>query len=284
MDERTVRRLVHEATTAFGIDATGLVPLGGATGQVLGDDEVVLRLGWSGVLDHEQRAAEAASTAVPVPALLDRYDSSSGDEAVMLLRRAPGTDAGALEGLSVDRARRRGAACGGAQLALGTVSAPRGFTVVDGWAHARLPRGADAPGAVAETRPVLLHLDLHPLNIMLGEDDEVTAVIDWTNASSGPADLDRARSASILHLDPHTVVLRDEPLWRAFVEGWTVAARLDTVPPDATAWACRAMLDDLAGRHTPDELAHVQDALVVAEAGQATGPESVSLSRPRPAG
>lgn len=48
-----------------------------------------------------------------------------------------------------------------------------------------------APGGV----PVL-HMDLHPLNVLLAEDGPV--VIDWSNARRGPAGLDVAMTALIL--------------------------------------------------------------------------------------
>lgn len=42
----------------------------------------------------------------------------------------------------------------------------------------------------------LLHLDLHPANVLLGEDGSV--VIDWCNSRRGPAGLDVAMTALIL--------------------------------------------------------------------------------------
>ena len=57
---------------------------------------------------------------------------------------------------------------------------------------------ADASGrGVAPGRhPVVLHLDLHPGNVVLSPRGPV--VIDWTNARGGPAALDRAVTAHIL--------------------------------------------------------------------------------------
>ncbi|ACZ20728.1 putative homoserine kinase type II (protein kinase fold) [Sanguibacter keddieii DSM 10542] len=247
MDEQQVVRLVRAAAAAFGVDPARLERLGGATGQVLAVDDVVLRVGYPGVLDHEQVASKAAGHVVPVPATLDRYDDPAGDGAVVLLRRAAGTDAGALEGMSPERARRRGVACGRVQVALGQVPAPAGFPTV-----------RDA-GPAAER--MLLHLDLHPLNILLDDDDQVTAVVDWTNAAAGPATFDLARTASVLTLDPHLVPLLGHPVWDAFLGGWTEAAGLDALPPEATAWACRYMLEDLGGRYPEAGLAHVRAAL-----------------------
>lgn len=260
MDEQLVARLVHEASRELGLPPDRLVQLGGATGRVFGVDDVVLRVSWPEVLDHEQLASTAAAGVVPVPEILGRYDSPSGDGAAALIRRAPGADAAALDGMSPDRARRRGRACGAAQAAIWTVPAPAGLAALS-----RAEVGATEVDGV-EQAAVLLHLDLHPLNILLGEDDEVTAVIDWTNAAAGPAAYDRARTASIFHLDPHAVPLLGDPTWRAFLDGWTESAQLDSVPAHATAWACRYMLDDVAGRYDDEGLRFVQAALAEAEA------------------
>lgn len=78
---------------------------------------------------------------------------------------------------------------------LADAMAVRRITVEEGAAvlaelHDRL-HAIVAPGGV----PVL-HLDLHPLNILLPEDGPV--VIDWSNARPGPAGLDVAMTAIIL--------------------------------------------------------------------------------------
>lgn len=52
------------------------------------------------------------------------------------------------------------------------------------------------PRVSADPSARLLHLDLHPGNVMLGPRGPV--VIDWRNARDGPADLDLALSALIL--------------------------------------------------------------------------------------
>lgn len=58
--------------------------------------------------------------------------------------------------------------------------------------HTRLHALPPRPGA---TEPVL-HLDMHPENVVLTERGPV--VIDWTNATDGPPDLDVALTAVIL--------------------------------------------------------------------------------------
>jgi tRNA A-37 threonylcarbamoyl transferase component Bud32 len=52
------------------------------------------------------------------------------------------------------------------------------------------------PSAEGGRRPRVVHLDLHPENVVLAADGPV--VIDWTNASVGAGGLDRAMTALIL--------------------------------------------------------------------------------------
>ena len=112
----------------------------------------------------------------------------------------------------------------------------------------------------------LLHLDLHPYNVLVDDDGEPTGVIDWTNAAGGDPQLDAARTWSILVLDPAAIRLRANPGWRVLTENWLQAERLREIPAAARAWACSFMLEDLAQRHAPAALAHVRDALRQAEA------------------
>ena len=190
---------------------------------------------------------------VPVPATLGRFDGADGS--VVLLPRIDAATAVPPAGYGPERARRRGEACGRAQLALGEVPAPAGLPLV----------GPTAEPVTGGGPARLLHLDLHPLNVLVDEDDAVAAVLDWTNAAAGPADYDRARTASIFALAPAARELRGDPAWDAFVDGWTTTARLDDVPPAAMAWACEYMLADLAAWYTEDELAHVRAAREDAE-------------------
>jgi aminoglycoside phosphotransferase (APT) family kinase protein len=72
---------------------------------------------------------------------------------------------------------------------LGVAEAARLFARLHDDLHA-LPWPGAAPGEA------LLHLDLHPLNVLMG--DAGAVVIDWSNARTGPAGLDVAMSALIL--------------------------------------------------------------------------------------
>ncbi|MCG7286484.1 aminoglycoside phosphotransferase family protein [Cellulomonas sp. ACRRI] len=245
----------------LGLDPRSLTALGGATGEVFGAGDVVLRLGARERLDVEAAATRAAAAVVPVAEVLDRVDTEDGS--AVLLRRVRGRVALDLDDPDTDRARRRGAACGAAQRALAGVRAPGGVPAAPahGLPARPVPRGA---------APALLHLDLHPFNILLDDRDEVTAVLDWPNAAAGPADLCRARTWAVLHLDPAAAPVRDHPVWRALVTGWSAGARLDDLDDDARAWGCRFLLEDLRTRRTSDELAPARAALARLEAG--TGP------------
>jgi aminoglycoside phosphotransferase (APT) family kinase protein len=108
-----------------------------------------------------------------------------------------------------------------------------------------------ADGAVGRSGARLLHLDLHPFNILVSDGAEVTGVLDWANAAAGDPALDRARSWTILNLDPAAQARRAEPGWRALTDGWAESGALDAIPAAACAWACRFMLADLVRRYPP---------------------------------
>lgn len=83
------------------------------------------------------------------------------------------------------KAERRGEQCGLVHGALARVPAPPGLEPVT--CGTAMPAGS----------PTLLHLDLHPFNILIDADGE-PVVIDWANAATGPAELDAARTATIM--------------------------------------------------------------------------------------
>jgi aminoglycoside phosphotransferase (APT) family kinase protein len=64
---------------------------------------------------------------------------------------------------------------------------------------------APPDSAAPPTGDRLLHLDLHPFNVLVDEQGDVSGVLDWANVAGGHPDLDRARSWSILTLDPAAV-------------------------------------------------------------------------------
>jgi aminoglycoside phosphotransferase (APT) family kinase protein len=108
----------------------------------------------------------AAAAGIPVPAV---HEVTATD---MVLDRVHGTTM--LDDLLAHpwRARRHAATLSGLHRRLGGVTAPE-------WLPAPVGDGDS-----------LLHLDLHPGNVMLGRDGPV--IIDWANAARGPAGADPA--------------------------------------------------------------------------------------------
>jgi Ser/Thr protein kinase RdoA (MazF antagonist) len=222
------------------------VSLGGATGSAWGCGDSVLRIGNSEVIRREILVMRAASGALPVPEVLaaaDFIDDQQRPRAALLLTRLPGRPAADLADVSPARARRLGEVCGHLHAALATVSPPPGLRAAPA-----------APASDASATPCLLHLDLHPFNVLLNKAGEVSGVLDWANAAAGPAVLDRARTWSILTLDPDVQPFRAESRREALLQGWARTAEFAELPAAARAWACRFMLSDLAERHPASRL------------------------------
>ena len=134
--------------------------------------------------------------------------------------------------------------------------------------HGSIPAGIDwqgwaGPGEdalrarLAATCPrpdALLHLDYHPLNVLVDRHG-VTAVLDWANAALGDPRADAARTLSILRFFAGFPQLsHGQGLARLgpFVAGWrhgyeAGAGPLSDFPP-YRAWAAAVMVHDLAPR------------------------------------
>ncbi|WP_217428566.1 phosphotransferase family protein [Microlunatus speluncae] len=95
--------------------------------------------------------------------------------------------------------------------------------------------------------PRLLHLDYHPLNVLV-RDDKIVAVLDWANATLGDPRYDRARTESILALSPDPDGTLAPLLDRAIAAWRTGYDAADDLDPDFRRWAGAAMLIDLAPR------------------------------------
>ena len=236
---------LERAAVGFGLEPEALRPLGGRSGSAWSDGHVVLRVGER--VATEVAAAAAAAGRLPVPAVLGRLELDG--RSAVLLERVPGRPAGELALDSPGAAAAAGRACGALHDALAEVACPPGLR--------------DVPGAACTERR-LLHLDLHPFNVLVDDDGEPTGVIDWANAAGGDPELDRARTWSLLTLDPSARELQGNPGWAALTEHWLHAGRMHALSASARRWACRFMLTDLAERHTRAELSHVHDAMRVA--------------------
>lgn len=248
---------VARAAEAFGLDAAALRPLGGASGSSWDAGSRVLRVGRCARVDTELAAAAAVAAMLPVPRVIGRVEV--GGNSAVLLERLPGQPAADLARQRPHLAHAAGWACGGIYARLAQVAPPAGV------APARHPSaGLDSSG-----RACVLHLDLHPFNVLVGGNAELTGVLDWANAAAGPSVLDRARSWAILALDPAARARAGQPGWRLLADGWPEAAALRDLPAVARAWACRFMLTDLGRRYSLSDLRHVSEALAQAEAGTA---------------
>jgi aminoglycoside phosphotransferase (APT) family kinase protein len=126
--------------------------------------------------------------------------------------------------------------------------------------------------AVAREPGILLHLDYHPLNVLVAG-GRISAILDWANARTGDPRADLARTVSILHFAPHwgsppapvQTIAR-----RAFAAGWRRGYREAAGPMTGMApfyaWAGAVMVRDLTPRLgrsdlpwlTPSLLEHVQ--------------------------
>lgn len=122
---------------------------------------------------------------------------------------------------------------------------------------------------VAPHRPAaLLHLDYHPLNVLVAE-GEVAAVLDWANARVGDPRADLARTLSILRLAPlprGPAAPAAVAALRAIEAGWRrgyreAAGRIggQELAPFC-AWAGAVMLRDLAPRLGRADLPWLTDA------------------------
>ena len=112
----------------------------------------------------------------------------------------------------------------------------------------------DCLRAAARGPDVLLHLDFHPMNVLV-VDGRVSALLDWANARAGDPRADLARTASILRfapLDPEVPRPLGSLLRRLFVAGWRrgyreVAGQVAGMAP-FYAWAGAVMVRDLTPR------------------------------------
>lgn len=112
-------------------------------------------------------------------------------------------------------------------------------------------------------RETVLHLDLHPGNVLLSPNGPV--VIDWSTAAAGPAGADIARTVVIMTVGEADIpwLLRAAvgAVRRTFVRAFRSAAHVD--PQPYLADACRVRLDDLNAK--PVELARLRAMLVKLE-------------------
>ena len=231
---------VERAAAGFGLDRSSCAPLGGRSGSAWSDGDVVLRVG-----EHVADEVAGRLGRGRPPSRFPGF--STGSSATT---SAPSCSSGSRDDQPASwpwTAR--------------PVPQPPAALVAelhDALAKSPAPPGLrDAPGADCRERR-LLHLDLHPFNVLVDDGGEPTGVIDWANAAAGDPELDRARTWSLLTLDPAARDLGKHPGWATLTEHWLQAGRMHALSAAARIWACRFMLADLAARHSRAELAHIR--------------------------
>ena len=269
---------VRVALRALGLpaDADVIPAAGGASGsawRVRVDDAIfVMRHAGSGPMVASRLAAMAAArdAGLAVPDVLRRATTADGD--VVLLSWLPGVSLlDALARAPAD-ARHYGERMGGLHRRLHRIAAPP-----------EVIRAAEDPGHPFGTgRDVralprgdrLLHLDWHPLNLLVDEAArEIVGIVDWDNARAGHPSLDLARTRSILTLEPGLADLAEPVRGRlpdlldAWADGYGPEAR--AIPRASDAWAGRVMLADLVPRYPdrPDALNEIRRWADAAAAG-----------------
>lgn len=211
-----------------------------------------MRIGGTEQLRHEVLAMKAASSVLPVPQQLDFAELTDGEHdavAALLLTRLPGRPAGDLADVPPLHARRLGEVCGRLHELLAAVEAPQGLRPAPPLGVTELVR--------RRSPSRLLHLDLHPFNVLVDK-GEVSGVIDWANAAAGAPELDRARTWSVSTFDPEAASFRRRPAGAALLEGWSVAARWVELSATARAWAREYMMRDLRERYPALRLDHLR--------------------------
>lgn len=120
--------------------------------------------------------------------------------------------------------------------------------------------------AHANAEAMLLHLDYHPLNVLV-QDGAISGVVDWTNVNGGDPRADVARTSTILRFLPgHPVWTpqRNARLRRLLLSGWrhgyrSIAGALTGMAP-FYAWAGALMQRDLSPRLGRNDLPWLTEA------------------------
>ena len=260
---------VSAALTALGVpsDAEVEPAAGGASGSAwrvsVGGTTWVMRTLGSGRTASSRVAAMAAAggAGLPAPEVLRRATTPAGE--VALLAWLPGVPLFEALARAPALTGHYGQRMGRLHRRLHEVEAPA--EVIGSSEDMGHPFGAGrgVPGLPHGDR--LLHLDWHPLNLLVDESvGEIVGIVDWDNARAGDPSLDLARTRSILTLEPgladipDAVRLRLPELLDAWADGYGDEAR--AIPAAANVWAGLVMLADLAPRYAdrPGALDHIR--------------------------
>lgn len=211
----------------------------------------VLRPEQHGTAQREVAALQAAHQAgLPVPEL--HTYGSWHEHPALLLGWCAGQPLWAVLGQQPWRVRSLGLAFGRAQAHMHRIAAPPGLS--ESWIAWA---GDDRQLAERLTReqrspPALIHLDYHPLNVLV-DHDRVGCILDWANARAGDPRADIARTYSILRVEPFGSGSPLLELGRRLLSlFWLRGYREVAGPVDQSAlfraWAGAVMQRDLAHR------------------------------------
>jgi aminoglycoside phosphotransferase (APT) family kinase protein len=206
---------------------------------------------------HREVAAMdlARAGGIPVPAV--HAEGSWKGCPALLLTWMPGTPLLHELVARPSRAWALGVALGRTQAAIHAISVPPGhFAGSRSWIDWGDPD--DALRQLLRDRAgdhlALLHLDLHPMNVLV-EGREITAVLDWANVRSGDPRADLARTASIIEFAPLLEVTPAPAagiVRRLLRSGWRHGYREAAGPIRGMApfysWAALVMVKDLSPR------------------------------------
>jgi aminoglycoside phosphotransferase (APT) family kinase protein len=237
-------------------DADVAAAADGASGSAwrvnLAEGAFVIRFAGSATIARSRLASMAAASAadLPVPEVVRAATSAHGE--VVLLRWLPGVSLLDAVSRAPSDTMHYATQMGGLHRRLHAIAAPPDVVRVTDDRGRPFNAGRDVAGLPRGDR--LLHLDWHPLNLVVDESaGEIIGIIDWDNARAGDPSLDLARTRSILTLEPG---LEDLPrhvrdrlpeLLDGWADGYGAEAR--AIPQAAEVWACRVMLADLAPRY-----------------------------------
>lgn len=244
--------------------ARSIVPVtGGADTQIwrvsLPDGDLALRL----LRANQQASAVRERVAMDVareagiPAPRVRMAGDVSGQPVLLIDWLPGNPLLHAIYETPWKTWRFGRAFGQMQARIHQIPAPADVTSA---AHAWIDWANPDPELAVRLRQqaseetVLLHLDYHPLNVLVRE-DAISGVLDWTNADGGDPRADVARTGAILRFlpgNPAWALERNVRVRRLLLVGWQrgyqqIAGPLTGMAP-FHAWAGALIQRDLAPR------------------------------------
>jgi len=222
------------------------------------------------MMRREVAAMTAAATAgIAVPQI--RAEGNWRERPVLLLSWMPGRPLRAELRARPWSAWALGVQFGRQQAAIHTIAAPAAVckhpTSWIAWAD---PDNAlrTCLRAAARGPDVLLHLDFHPMNVLVSG-GLISGVIDWANTRAGDPRADLARTAAILRFAPFTSGLPHvlaRVVRRVLIAGWRHGYREAAGPVKGMtpfyAWAGAVMMRDLAPRLGRPELPWITPAFL----------------------